>query len=72
MSWRPEGWRRYALKFSQDFEGGADAMLEALRKSGHHVDGDASFSSVGEHTTLSNKKNTGNYLFIPDDEAKGK
>ncbi len=49
------------------FEQGASAMLKALRERGHHVDGDASFTSVGEHCTLSNHENTGNYVFIPND-----
>lgn len=52
------------------FEAGADAMLEKLRERGRHVNGNASFSSLGEHYTLSNEGNTGTYLFIPDDEAR--
>jgi hypothetical protein len=50
------------------FEAGADKLLAELRKRGVHVDGDASFSSVGERRTLSNKDNTGVYVFIPDDK----
>ena len=49
------------------FESGVDALLEALREKGVHVDGDASFTSAGERWTLSNKDNTGTYTFIPDD-----
>jgi hypothetical protein len=52
------------------FEAGADAILEALRQRGFHVDNDASFTSLGEHATLSNKGNTGDYIFIPDDEVQ--
>lgn len=52
-------------------EASADAILEALRQRGHHVNSSASFSSVGEHCTLSNLDNTGHYVFIPDDDAGG-
>ncbi|MDD5339299.1 MAG: hypothetical protein PHG35_07835 [Dehalococcoidales bacterium] len=45
----------------------ADAILKALRRKGVHVDGPASFTSLGQLTTLSNKDNTGTYTFIPDD-----
>lgn len=50
----------------RNYEAGADAMLRALRKLGHHVNASAPFSSLVEHTTLS-KNNTGTYVFIPDD-----
>ncbi len=46
---------------------GADAILDALREQGYHVDHDTSFSSVGERRTLSNKGVTGTWVFIPDD-----
>jgi exonuclease VII large subunit len=44
--------------------------LDELRKTGHHVDKNASYSSLGERSTLSNQDNTGTYVFIPDDEVK--
>ncbi len=50
------------------YEAGADAMLEALRGTGWHVDDDSSFSSLKEHCTLSNSGNTGTYIFIPDEK----
>jgi hypothetical protein len=53
----------------RNFEAGADAMLKALRNMGVHVDRPASFSSLAEHTTLSNYENTGTYTFISDDEV---
>jgi hypothetical protein len=76
--WRPEGWETVkpgmrTLKGKPlanthvAFEAGADAMLTVLRARGHHVDRDAAFCSVAEHCTLSNKGNTGNYAFIPDE-----
>jgi hypothetical protein len=74
-NWRPGNWGDYQIivggkgEVPELFELGADAMLEALRKRGFHVDGDASFSSLAEHSTLSNIGNTGNYVFIPDDEV---
>ena len=46
---------------------GADAILDALRKRGYHVDHDCSFSSVGESRTLGNTNVKGTYVFIPDD-----
>ena len=49
-------------------EAGADAMLEALRARGFHVDRDAVFCSLGECRTLYNVGNTGTYTFIPDAE----
>lgn len=76
MSWRPNGWNdiRWEISLGEPqvnaiFEAGADAILTALRARGHHVDGPASFTSVGGHCTLSNEGNTGNYVFIPDDEV---
>ncbi len=70
--WRPEGWQNPYRDANGAwehlcFERGADAMLAALRAKGHHVDRAAAFCSLAEHCTLSNKENTGNYLFIPDD-----
>jgi hypothetical protein len=52
------------------FEAGADAMLEALRARGYHVDRDAVFCSRGERQTLYNVGNTGIYTFIPDEGAQ--
>lgn len=51
------------------YEKGADDILEGLRKTGHHVDGAAEFTSVREHVTLRNREIAGTYVFIPDDET---
>lgn len=40
--------------------------IDALKAKGVHVDGPASFTSVGVRHTLSNSDNTGTYVFIPD------
>lgn len=77
--WRPEGWENpyppaqfhpVGLIYRDTFEYGADAMLEALRKRGHHVSRPSCFSSLAECCTLRNEDNTGVYVFIPDDEVK--
>jgi len=78
MAWRPEGWKNpYIGEFNTTwtmalervaYELGADAMLEALRKQGVHVDRATAFCCLSEHVTLSNKDNTGTYLFIPDEQ----
>lgn len=78
-NWRPKGWITWG-KRDKEFDGrlptlhsayeaGANAMLEVLRATGYHVDRAATFCSLAEHCTLSNKDNTGNYLFIPDDDV---
>jgi len=61
--------KRDCVLCDRSYEAGADALLAALRQRGFHVDRDASFSSLGEHCILSNKKNIGDYVFIPDDQV---
>jgi hypothetical protein len=52
------------------YEAGYDRCLADLREMGVHVDGDCEFTSVREHHTISNRNNTGTYVFIPDDEER--
>jgi len=81
MSWRPKEkeWDDMKVKesyidnhdgekteFYRGIEVGADLIIDALKVKGHHVNKDTSYSSLGERHTMSNKGNTGTWVFIPD------
>ena len=66
IKWRPEGWKPgFSKEWDetryQDFENGAAAMMEALRTQGVHRDNEP----------FDAPRNTGAWVFIPDDEQEG-
>ena len=72
MAYRPKGWVNPHGAFTSDgrydiFEDGADAMLEALRKSGVPFTMTITQKIMGE---LPKASVPGQWVFIPDDEVK--
>jgi len=75
--WRPEGWEepyKYDHEYHTDsyegqaYEAGADAILEALTEKGIRTD---SFRTNSNPIYLTNPRQKGVYVFIPEEKTLG-